>query len=217
MADASRVDLRMTGTNNSAYSANSQRSSVSGLSRHSVFQPSSLRYSSERRQPSISLQVYRLLSILLYPSAIFFGPGMLMLVGQNAILASAPSLFYLIGIAGCSAVLSAPLLLLFNGLLDNYLSEQSWISKIAHGLLYVANLMGNIHLTTFIAASAGHRIMSTYTIYAIYGAGFVPALLCGLALAWGIRQFSRQHSAEPGDVDESIDPSSNVVSFNVNP
>ncbi len=202
MADASRVDLRMTGSNNSTYSVNSHRSSVTGLSRHSVFQPSSLSYASERRQPSISLQIYPLLSILLYPCSIFFGPAMLMLVGQNAILASAPSLFYLIAISGCSAVLSAPLLLLFNGLLDHYLSEQSWVSKIAHGLLYLSNLLGNIHLTAFIAASAGHHIMSTYTIYAIYGAGFVPALLCCLALAWGIRHFNRQQNTELGDVYE---------------
>ncbi|HVT61922.1 MAG TPA: hypothetical protein VHD33_00330, partial [Legionellaceae bacterium] len=131
---------------------------------------------------NFSLSLYRMINLLVYPGAILFGSGLLNVMGQATLLASPPPLAPLIMMSGVSALGNSPFLLMLSSFIDQLWPDHEVKSTLAHGLVYLLNLIMNVHITAYIAALMGHRMMTVYSLYALLGAGIVPATLCAFAL-----------------------------------
>lgn len=126
------------------------------------------------------LQIGRL---AFYPGSVLFGETVLSSVGQGMLLAAAPPLMHLIVLAAMSALLLMPIFAGIKFLIDNNLSESSLTRRASYTLLYLVDLFLNLKLIVYLGVTSHLRIMNVYSLYAIIGAGIVPAVGLGIAAA----------------------------------
>lgn len=130
----------------------------------------------------IASPLYDVMAVSIFPAITALGQIGLSLLGQSILLTSAPSMILLASVATCAALLTYPFFAMARAAIEKNCSEKDWKTDVSYTLLYLSCFLLNIHLAAYFAALAGHHMMTIYALYAIYGVGFVPALLSCIAL-----------------------------------
>lgn len=164
------------------------------------------------RHPSVSPYMYNLIPVALFPLTFAMGSMGLSLLGQSILLTSAPPVAVLACAAACAALLAYPLVLLAHLGIDYCFPENDIKNHMSNTLLHIASLMLNIHFSAYLATLAGYKMMTIYAVYAIFGAGIVPAVIIGAAAILLTRDLHNKmtiNNSERNVIENTIDEDSN--------
>ena len=147
-----------------------------------------------------------------YPISVFWGYAVMSLAQYNIILTAVafnPNLFIAFTAASCLTLVLCFVLEFF---MQKYITKDSHVYNIAHGLLYFADLLATVYVASLFITSPA----SVYFLFALAGAGVLPTIASFALLekAGGVltHQFVPTQNQRP-TLDKVDDATNNFTSY----